>query len=63
MLQLTQVSLFSENDPKKEVVAKNNLWHYFFDNFGLMLLDEQINEILKKVTEFQLATNQKEIDY
>ena len=60
MTQPTQEPLFKTDEAKKtesEFKAASFIWNYFFDQHGLMLLDEHITEIVAKIDEYKAMKN------
>lgn len=44
---MTQSTLFPDNEQINAIKSHSAIWHYFFDNFKIMLLDEHIEDIIK----------------
>ena len=61
-MQPTQTLLFKketpENTPTNEYKAYSALWEFFFQEHGLMLLNGQMDDILREVDKFKSTFNQ-----
>ena len=60
MTQPTQEPLFKTDEAKNaetEFKAATFIWNYFFEEHGLMLLDEHITEIAAKIEEYKAIKN------
>ena len=57
MAQPTQTQLFLNKEQINDYKANHFIWHYFFDQHGLMLLDEHITEIVLKIDQYKSMKN------
>jgi len=61
MTQPTQQELFNQETAtiaSKEFKASTYLWNYFFEEYGLMLLDEQLKGIVMAVETYKNKLNE-----
>ena len=54
-----QNKLFDENKPTNEYLAYSALWEFFFQEHKLMLLNSQMDDILKEADKFRQTFNGK----